>query len=84
MKSKVMLLVAASMLLPGRALCGQESVCELFSHLVEGSDGRKVILTGDLIISKDLAAIGAADCDNARVDRLFQGATAMVTLLPVL
>jgi hypothetical protein len=27
---------------------------------------------------------GAADCDNARVDRLFQGATAMVTLLPVL
>src|ERR1700747_66903 len=64
MKSKVMLLVAASMLFPGRALCGQESVCELFSHLVEGSDGRKVILTGDLIISKDLAAIGAADCDN--------------------
>jgi len=64
MKSKVMLIVAASMLFPGSALCGQESVCELFSHLVEGSDGRKVIITGDLIISKDLAAIGAADCDS--------------------
>lgn len=59
-----MLLVAASMLLPGRAFCAQESVCELFSHLTEGDDGRKVILTGDLIISRDLAVIGAADCDN--------------------
>jgi ankyrin repeat protein len=64
MKSKVMLLVAASMLFPRSALCGQGSVCELFSHLAEGADGRQVILTGDLIISKDLAAIGAADCDN--------------------
>ena len=64
MKFKVMLLVAASMLFPGRAFCRQESVCELFSHLTEGADGRKVILTGDLIISRDLAVIGAADCDN--------------------
>lgn len=64
MKFKVMLLVAASMLAPGRAFCAQESVCELFSHLTEGADGRKVILTGELIISKDVAVIGAADCDN--------------------
>jgi len=64
MKLKVMFLVAASMLFPASALSGQESVCELFSHLVEGDDGRKIILTGDLIISKDLAAIGAVDCDN--------------------
>ena len=64
MKFKVMLLVAASMLFPGRAFCAQESVCELFSHLTKDADGRKVILTGDLIISRDLAVIGAADCDN--------------------
>lgn len=64
MKSRVVLLVAASMLLTGTALRGQESICQLFSHLVEGDAGRKAILTGDLIISKDLAAIGAADCDN--------------------
>jgi hypothetical protein len=64
MKFKVMLLVAASMLFPGRAFCRQESVCELFSHLTDGADGREATLTGDLIISRDLAAIGAADCDN--------------------
>src|SRR5271163_2069546 len=64
MKFRVMLLVAASMLFPRGALCGPESVCELFSHLGEGADGREAILSGDLIISKDLAAIGAVDCDN--------------------
>lgn len=63
MRSKL-ILVAVSMLFSGTALRGQESICELFSHLVEGADGSKAILTGDLIISKDLAAIGAADCDN--------------------
>jgi hypothetical protein len=63
-KFNAILLVAASMLFPGRAFCSQESVCELFSHLTDDADGRKITLTGDLIISGDLAAIGAADCDN--------------------
>jgi ankyrin repeat protein len=52
------------MLFMADPLCGQESICDLFSHLVEGADGRQVILTGDLIISKDLAVLGSADCDN--------------------
>lgn len=64
MKSKVILLVAVATLFAATPLRGQESICDLFSHLVEGDDGRKVILTGDLIISKELAAICAADCDN--------------------
>jgi hypothetical protein len=42
---------------------GQESVCRLFAHL-ENADGRQLVLTGDLIISKDIAVLGAADCDN--------------------
>jgi hypothetical protein len=50
MKSKVILLVAALVLFPRSALCGQESLCELFSHLAEGADGRQVMLTGDLIM----------------------------------
>ena len=64
MKFTRIILAAVSMLLTGTASHGQESVCELFSHLAEGSDGRKVLLTGDLIISKDLAVIGTSDCDN--------------------
>jgi ankyrin repeat protein len=63
MKFKVLLLIAASLYVAGSA-CGQGSVCELFSHLVQSADGSKVMLTGELIVSKDLAAIGAADCDN--------------------
>jgi len=64
MKFTRIIFFAVSILLTGTTLRGQESVCELFSHLAEGSDGRKVILTGDLIISKDLAVIGASGCDN--------------------
>ena len=45
------------------ALHGQESVCDLFKDL-KAADGHQLILTGELIISKDLAAIGADDCDN--------------------
>jgi ankyrin repeat protein len=43
-------------------LHGQESVCDLFKDLM-AADGRQLIVTGDLIISKDVAALGAADCD---------------------
>jgi len=64
MRSRVIFLVLASMFFAATPSRGQESICALFSHLVEGDDGRKVILTGDVILSKDLAAIGAADCDN--------------------
>ena len=44
-------------------LNGQESVCELFKDL-KAADGRQLILTGDLLISKDIAVLGAADCEN--------------------
>jgi len=78
MKSKAMLVVVALMLFPGSAICGQESVCELFSHLSEGADGRKIIVTGDLIISKDLAAIGAADCDNRYISNHYVWPTGLL------
>ena len=45
------------------ALHGQESVCGLFKDL-KNSDGRQVIVSGDLIITKNLAVIGATDCDD--------------------
>lgn len=44
-------------------LHAQESVCDLISHL-ESADGSQVVLTGDLIIAKDLAVLGAEDCEN--------------------
>lgn len=44
-------------------MSGQESVCALFKDL-KAADGREITLTGDLIISKDIAALGAADCEN--------------------
>jgi hypothetical protein len=44
-------------------LHGQEPVCDLFRDS-KAADGRQLILTGELIISKDLATIGADDCDN--------------------
>jgi hypothetical protein len=48
---------------------GQESVCSLFRDL-KTADGRQLILTGDLIISKGLTALGAADCDNQYRSRI--------------
>jgi ankyrin repeat protein len=45
------------------SLHAQESVCDLFSHL-ESADGGQVVVTGDLIIAKGVAVLGAADCDN--------------------
>jgi ankyrin repeat protein len=44
------------------ALNAQESVCNLFSHLDSFAE-QNVAVTGDLIISKDIAVLGAADCD---------------------
>lgn len=47
----------------------QESVCDLFSHL-KTADGRQLVIAGELIVSKDFAAIGASDCENDYVTAL--------------
>lgn len=61
MKPKPMLFVAIAILMAAIPSVGQESVCALFSHLGD-ADGQNVAVTGNLIISKDLAVLGAADC----------------------
>jgi hypothetical protein len=43
-------------------LPAQVPVCDLFKDL-RAADGRELIIAGELIISKDFAAIGANDCD---------------------
>jgi hypothetical protein len=45
------------------ALHAQVSVCDLFKDL-KAADGHQLIVTGELILSKGLAVLGAADCDN--------------------
>lgn len=50
-------------LFSGALACAQVSVCDLFKDL-KAADGRQLFLTGDLVISKDTAVLGAADCDN--------------------
>jgi len=71
-----MLIVAIALLVGATPLLGQESVCALFSHL-EGTDGQQVMITGDLIISKELAVLGAADCDNQYIFREYLWPTAL-------
>jgi hypothetical protein len=68
MRLKAYLIVAA-MLLPKLNLSGQESVCHLFSHLAPQTDGRQLVLTGDLIISKDIAVLGSWECDNQYISQ---------------
>jgi ankyrin repeat protein len=63
MKLKLLLFVATAVLVTVTPLYGQESVCDLFSHL-GSADGSQVVVTGDLIIAKDIAVLGAADCDS--------------------
>jgi hypothetical protein len=55
--------VTIAMMLMAVALYGQRSVCDLFKDL-KAADGLRLIVTGELIISKDVAVLGAADCDN--------------------
>jgi adenine-specific DNA methylase len=55
MNVKLMRFVATAVLVTATPLFGQQSVCDLFSHL-EGADGRQAVVTGDLIISKDLVS----------------------------
>jgi len=63
MKRTLAFLVAAAGIILTPNVRTQESVCDLFSHL-ETSDGQQLVVTGDLIISKDVTILGAADCDN--------------------
>src|ERR1700722_10972567 len=76
MKAKLMLFFAIALLVAATPLLGQESLCALFSHL-EGTDGQQVTVTGDLIIAKDLAVLGAADCDNRYIFREYVWPTAL-------
>ena len=48
------------------AACAQVPVCDLFKDL-GANDGRQVLVAGDLILSTDIAVIGAEDCDNEYV-----------------
>ncbi len=57
------LLFAAGSLFSAALLRGQETVCDLFKDL-KAADASQLILSGDLIISKSVAALGAADCEN--------------------
>jgi hypothetical protein len=49
--------------LTAATLNGQQSVCDLFKVL-NSANGRQLTLNGDMIISRDFAALGAGDCDN--------------------
>ena len=46
-----------------RGVHGQVTVCDLFKDL-KAQDGRQLTVSGDLLISKDITVLGAADCDN--------------------
>ena len=59
----VMCLLAVAMLVPSN-LHGQESVCHLFSHLAPQTNERQLVLTGNLVMSKDIAVLGAWDCEK--------------------
>lgn len=66
MKLKPVYLLAVAMLVSSN-LQAQESVCHLFSHLAPQTNGRQLVLTGDLVISKDIAVLGAWDCDEVYI-----------------
>src|SRR5436189_5406377 len=63
MKQVIGILAWVALLLIAGPSQAQESVCDLFRHL-KAADGSQVIVNGELIISKDFAALGASDCDN--------------------
>jgi len=54
--------LAIAAVFTGVALSAQTTVCDLFRDF-KAADGQRLILTGDLLLSNELAAIGAADCD---------------------
>jgi hypothetical protein len=61
MQRKILLAVAA-LSLTATFLRGQDSICEVFKDL-QAADGKHLIVVGELIIAKDFAALGAADCE---------------------
>src|SRR5690242_19914144 len=63
MKFNVALRVVAVMFIAAKTLYCQESVCTLFADL-ERANGKQLVLTGDLIISKSSSALGSAICDH--------------------
>jgi ankyrin repeat protein len=63
MKHVVRLFALSAAFISATALHAQKSVCDLFSQLAS-ADGSQIVVTGDLIIAKDLAVLGAEDCDN--------------------
>lgn len=67
LKLKIILLAAAAILLAATPARAQESVCSFLSHLSQGDDGSRVVLTGELDISRDSAALGASVCDTPYV-----------------
>lgn len=62
MQRTLVFLVAAAGMILAPDIRAHESVCDLFSHL-ESSDAQQIVVTGDLVISKDVTILGAADCD---------------------
>ena len=69
-------IVIAAFVLTAGSTFAQKSVCELFRDL-PANDGARLIITGDLLISKDLTALGAADCDHRYVSDHHQWPTAI-------
>lgn len=65
MNCRVALLVGSM----ATSLWAQETVCDLFQDL-KAADGRQLILTDELLITKDVAVLGAADCDNEFITRV--------------
>jgi hypothetical protein len=53
-----------------------QSVCDLFENL-PAHDARRLTVTGDLLISKDLAALGAVDCDHQYISDRYIWPTAI-------
>ena len=80
MKVRIRLLLGAILLITATTVQGEQSVCDLFSNL-DGASAHQLVVTGELIISKDMAVLGATDCDNRYTSNSYQWPTAL-TLLP--
>lgn len=61
--AKIMSILAAGILFAVVPVYAGVSVCDLFAHL-KSADGHQLVVSGNLIISKNVAVLGAADCDN--------------------
>jgi hypothetical protein len=61
--------LTVALLLAAASLFGQTPVCELFKDL-SAANGSQLTVSGELIISKDIAVLGAADCESRRIPGL--------------